>query len=122
MKTLDLVQLHCPPPEVLEEGKVFDNLETLKKEGLIAHWGVSIETVAEAIKSIKHPGCASVQIIFNPFRQKPAEEFLPLAKKHDVGIICRVPLCSGLLTGKFTKDTKFEKDDHRYVCHYNCQH
>lgn len=114
MEALDLIQLHCPPTEVYYKAEVFEALEELKKEGKILHYGVSVEKVEEALKAIEYPGLASVQIIFNMFRQKPAEEFLKAAKKKDVGIIVRVPLASGLLTGKMSKDTAFSQGDHRF--------
>lgn len=114
MEALDLIQLHCPPTEVYYKAEVFEALEELKKEGKILHYGVSVEKVEEALKAIEYPGLASVQIIFNMFRQKPAEEFFKAAKKRDVGIIVRVPLASGLLTGKMSKDTAFSQGDHRF--------
>jgi aryl-alcohol dehydrogenase-like predicted oxidoreductase len=114
MEALDLIQLHCPPTEVYYKAEVFEALEELKAEGKILHYGVSVEKVEEALKAIEYPGLASVQIIFNMFRQKPAEEFFKAAKKRDVGIIVRVPLASGLLTGKMSKDTVFSQGDHRF--------
>ena len=113
LETLDLIQLHCPPTEVYYNGEVFKALDELKKEGKIINYGVSVEKVEEALKAIQYPDLASVQIIFNMFRQKPAEVFLKEAKKKDVGIIVRVPLASGLLTGKMSTSTIFSKDDHR---------
>ena len=113
MDRLDLVQLHCPPAAVYGTDAVFDALEGLKAEGRIAAWGVSVETVAEGLAAIRRPGCASVQIIWNLFRQKPAEAFLPAARAAGVGVIARVPLASGLLTGRMTPDTAFAADDHR---------
>ncbi|OAH12596.1 aldo/keto reductase [Streptomyces jeddahensis] len=111
--TLDLVQLHCPPTAVYSSDAVFDALDTLVAEERIAAYGVSVETCAEALTAIARPGTASVQIILNPFRLKPLEEVLPAAAEAGVGIIARVPLASGLLSGKYTKDTVFAPDDHR---------
>jgi aryl-alcohol dehydrogenase-like predicted oxidoreductase len=114
LETIDLIQLHCPPTEVYSRTEAFEALEELKKEGKILHYGVSVEKVEEALKAIENPNVETVQIIFNMFRQKPAEVFFKEAKKKDVGIIVRVPLASGLLTGKFTKTTSFEPGDHRF--------
>ena len=113
MESIDLLQLHCPPTEVYYNDEVFKALDELKKEGKIINYGVSVEKVEEALKAIQYPNVASVQIIFNMFRQKPLEIFFKEAKKNDVGIIVRVPLASGLLTGKMTTSTLFSKDDHR---------
>ncbi|WP_102126969.1 aldo/keto reductase [Deinococcus planocerae] len=110
---LDLLQLHCPPPEVIERGEVFGLLDDFKQEGLLRAYGVSVETVGEALKATEHPGVASIQIIFNAFRFKPAEEFFAAARERDVGILARVPLASGLLTGKLRRDSRFAEDDHR---------
>lgn len=110
---LELVQLHCPPTPVYSTDEVFDALDTLVAEERIAHYGVSVETCAEALTAIARPGVASVQIILNPFRLKPLAEVLPAAEKAGVGIIARVPLASGLLSGKYTKDTVFPENDHR---------
>jgi aryl-alcohol dehydrogenase-like predicted oxidoreductase len=110
---LDLVQLHCPPTPVYSSDGVYDALDTLVEEERIAAYGVSVETSAEALTAIARPGVASVQIILNPFRMKPLYEVLPAARKAGVGIIARVPLASGLLSGKYTKDTVFAADDHR---------
>jgi aryl-alcohol dehydrogenase-like predicted oxidoreductase len=112
-ETLDLVQLHCPPVDVYYRPEVFDALDGLKKAGKILHYGVSVEKVEEAIKATEFPGIASVQIIFNIFRQRPIDLFFPLAQKRDVGILARLPLASGLLGGKITKKTQFAPDDHR---------
>jgi aryl-alcohol dehydrogenase-like predicted oxidoreductase len=114
LETLDLIQLHCPPTEVYYRPEVFETLDALKKEGKVLHYGVSVEKVEEALKVIEFPGVAAVQIIFNMFRQRPADLFFPEAKRKNVGIIVRVPLASGLLTGKFKKDTVFGKGDHRF--------
>ena len=110
---LDLVQLHCPPTPVFYNPELFDALDGMVKEGLIKNYGVSVEKVEEALKAIEYPGVKTVQIIFNMFRQRPAELFFREAKARHIGIIVRVPLASGLLTGKMTGDTKFEKNDHR---------
>jgi aryl-alcohol dehydrogenase-like predicted oxidoreductase len=112
-ETLDLVQLHCPPTDVYYRPEVFDALEGLKKAGKILHYGVSVEKIEEAIKATDFPGLATVQIIFNIFRQRPKELFFHLAQKRDVGILVRLPLASGLLGGKITKQTQFAADDHR---------
>ena len=110
---IDLIQLHCPPTEVYYRPEIFQLFDDLTKEGKIRNYGVSVELVEEALKAIEYPGVSTVQIIFNMFRQRPAELFFKEAQKKNVGIIARVPLASGLLTGKFTKDTTFDKDDHR---------
>lgn len=110
---LDLVQLHCPPTPVYSSDAVFDALDTLVAEERIAAYGVSVETCAEALTAIARPNVASVQIILNPFRMKPLREVLPAAREAGVGIIARVPLASGLLSGKYTKDTVFAANDHR---------
>ncbi|QIQ01073.1 aldo/keto reductase [Streptomyces liangshanensis] len=111
--TLDLVQLHCPPSAVIASDAVYDALDTLVDERRIAAYAVSVETCAEALAAIARPGVASVQIILNAFRLKPLEEVLPAAREAGVGIVARVPLASGLLSGKYTKDTVFAADDHR---------
>ncbi len=110
---LDLLQLHCPPTPVYADGAVFAALEAIKKKGKIADYGVSVETVEEARAAIRQPGVVSVQIIYNLFRMKPAEVFFPEARAANVAIIARVPLASGLLTGKMTRDSVFAADDHR---------
>lgn len=110
---LDLVQLHCPPTSVYSDDEVFDALDTLVEEGVVANYGVSVETVEEALTAIARPNVASVQIILNAFRLKPLEKVVPAASAAGVGIIARVPLASGLLAGKYTKDTVFAKEDHR---------
>jgi len=112
-EALDLVQLHCPPTEVYYRPEVFAALDDLVQEGLIRHYGVSVEKVEEALKAIEYPGVATVQIIFNLFRQRPAELFLREAQAKGVGILARVPLASGLLTGKLNPDWQFAADDHR---------
>jgi aryl-alcohol dehydrogenase-like predicted oxidoreductase len=111
--TLDLVQLHCPLTDLYYHPEVFERLDRLIEQGKIRNYGVSVERVEEALKAMQYPGVVSVQIIFNAFRQRPAELFFDLAKKNDVAIIARVPLASGLLSGKFKADTKFEDSDHR---------
>jgi aryl-alcohol dehydrogenase-like predicted oxidoreductase len=110
---LDLVQLHCPPTAVFESDEVFDGLDTLVADGAIAAYGVSVETADQALTAIARPGVASVQIILNAFRLKPLDAVLPAAIEAGVGIIARVPLASGLLTGKYTAETTFPADDHR---------
>lgn len=113
VQTLDLVQLHCPPTQVYYMPEVFGVLDDLVQAGKIRYYGVSVEKVEEAIKALEYPNVQSVQIIFNMFRQRPAELFFKLAQERQVGILARVPLASGLLTGKMTRDTTFTRDDHR---------
>jgi len=110
---LDLVQLHCPPTEVFYRPDVFEVMEEMVTAGKIRNYGVSVEKVEEGLKAIEYPGVASVQIIYNIFRQRPSGLFFREAKAKNVGVIVRVPLASGLLTGKMTKDTAFAADDHR---------
>ena len=110
---LDLVQLHCPPTAVFASDAVFDALDTLVAEDCIAAYGVSVETSDQALTAIARPGVASVQIILNAFRRKPLDRVLPAAAAAGVGIIARVPLASGLLSGRYTRDTTFAADDHR---------
>ncbi|WP_200301544.1 aldo/keto reductase [Streptomyces adelaidensis] len=110
---LDLVQLHCPPTPVYSSDEVFDALDTLVEEERVAAYGVSVETCAEALTAIARPNVASVQIILNPFRMKPLLDVLPAAEQAGVAIIARVPLASGLLSGRYTKDTVFAENDHR---------
>lgn len=110
---IDLYQIHCPPLEILKQGEVFHVLEKLQKEGKIRHYGVSVETVEEGLFCLEHSNAKSLQVIFNIFRQKPMKELFPLANEKGVGILARVPLASGLLTGKFNTDSTFEQDDHR---------
>jgi aryl-alcohol dehydrogenase-like predicted oxidoreductase len=112
-EAIDLLQLHCPPTEVYYMPEVFGILDDLIKDGKIRYYGVSVEKVEEALKAIEYPDVQTVQIIFNIFRQRPADLFFAEAKRRQVGIIARVPLASGLLTGKMTSDTTFEPDDHR---------
>ncbi len=111
--SLDLVQLHCPPTEVLYRSEVFAALDDLQKAGKIKGYGVSVEKVEEALKAIEYPGVVSIQIIYNIFRQRPDHLFFGEARRKNVAIIARVPLASGLLSGKITRDTKFASDDHR---------
>jgi len=113
ISSLFLEQLHCIPSAELKSGKVFDHLRSLKSEGLIQHFGVSVETTEEALVCLEQEGLSSLQIIFNLFRQHVAEELFAKAKANGVAIIVRVPLASGLLTGKFTEDTTFDIKDHR---------
>ena len=113
MDTLDLVQLHCPPTEVYYRPEVFEALDALVAAGKIRSYGVSVEKVEEALKAIEYPGVVSVQIIYNIFRQRPAELFFREAKARNVAVIARVPLASGLLTGKLDRNSRFAPDDHR---------
>ncbi|MEO1435945.1 MAG: aldo/keto reductase [Bacteroidota bacterium] len=113
LKRLDLVQLHCPPTEVYYRQEIFEEFDKLKQEGKVANLGVSVEKVEEALKAIEYPNVCTVQIIFNLFRHRPAELFFREAKQRKVGIIARVPLASGLLSGKYSKQTTFAADDHR---------
>jgi aryl-alcohol dehydrogenase-like predicted oxidoreductase len=110
---LDLLQLHCPPTDLYYHPEVFERLDKLVEQGKIRNYGVSVERVEEALKAIEYPGVVSVQIIFNAFRQRPIEHFFPVAREKKVAVIARVPLASGLLSGKFKKETKFESNDHR---------
>lgn len=111
--SLDLVQLHCPPTEALYRPEVFGVLDDLRKAGKIRNYGVSVEKVEEALKAIEYPDVVSIQIIYNIFRQRPADLFFKEARRRQVGVIVRVPLASGLLSGKITRDTAFATDDHR---------
>jgi len=111
--TIDLLQLHCPPTEVYYRPEVFSWLDDFVRDGKLRHYGVSVEKVEEGLKAIEYPGVQSVQIIFNMFRQRPAELFFAEARRRKVGILARLPLSSGLLTGKFKAGARFEKDDHR---------
>ena len=117
-EALDLVQLHCPPTDVFYMPEVFDALDNLARQGKIRHYGVSVEKVEEALKAIEYPDVKTVQIIFNMFRQRPSELFFPEAKRRNVGIVARVPLASGLLTGKMRRNTRFAEDDHRNFNRY----
>ncbi|MFS8144675.1 aldo/keto reductase [Rhizobium sp. BR 249] len=111
--SLDLVQLHCPPREVLYQPEVFEGLNELQKAGKIKGYGVSVEKVEDGLKAIEYPGIVSIQIIYNIFRQRPDHLFFQEARRKNVAIIARVPLASGLLSGKITRDTHFASDDHR---------
>jgi len=113
VETLDLVQLHCPPAEVYYRPEVFAALDELKQAGKIRDYGVSVEKVEEALKAIEFPGVVSIQIIYNLFRQRPADLFFQEARRKNVAVIVRVPLASGLLSGKITGATQFAADDHR---------
>jgi len=110
---LDLVQLHCPPTDAYYHPEVFERMERLVERGKLRHYGVSVERVEEGLKAIEYPGVASVQIIYNMFRLRPAELFFREARRRGVAVIARVPLASGLLSGKFNRDTTFQADDHR---------
>ncbi|OXS74744.1 aldo/keto reductase [Domibacillus enclensis] len=110
---IDLYQIHCPATQILEDGNVFHVLDRLQEEGKIRHYGVSVESVEEGLMCLKHSNVKSLQVIFNLFRQKPSEELFEQAKAQGVGIIVRLPLASGLLTGKFKQSDTFEEDDHR---------
>lgn len=118
VEMLDLLQLHCPPTAVYYNQDVFETLEELVQKKKIRTYGVSVEKIEEALKAIEYPGVSTVQIIFNMFRQRPAELFLQEAKNKNIGVIVRVPLASGLLSGKMTKETQFPTNDHR---NYNRQ-
>lgn len=111
--TIELLQLHCPPTAVYTMPEVFGALDDIVREGKLRHYGVSVERIDEAMAAIKFPGVQSVQIIFNLFRQRPAEVFLPAAQAAQVGVLARLPLSSGMLSGKFTRDSTFAADDHR---------
>lgn len=111
---LDLIQLHCPPTEVYYRPEIFELFDKLRDGGKIKHLGVSVEKVEEAIKAIEYPNVTTVQIIFNMFRHRPKDIFFKLAAEKNIGIIARVPLASGLLTGKITPETEFNKNDHRF--------
>jgi aryl-alcohol dehydrogenase-like predicted oxidoreductase len=112
-EALDLVQLHCPPTEVYSMPETFDALDDLVSAGKVRHYGVSVEKIDEALTAIEHPNVQSVQIVFNLFRHRPAELFFRQARRRNVGIFARVPLASGLLTGKMTPDSTFDEADHR---------
>jgi len=113
MDTLDLVQLHCPPTDLYYHAEIFEDLDRMVQERRMTAYGVSVERVEEAMKAIEYPNVATVQIIFNPFRQRPGALFFAEAARRGVGIIVRVPLASGLLTGKYSRETRFASDDHR---------
>jgi aryl-alcohol dehydrogenase-like predicted oxidoreductase len=113
VERLDLLQLHCPPTEVYYRPEVFEGLDALVAKGKLRFYGVSVEKVEEALKAVEYPGVQSVQIIFNAFRLRPAELFFEMAQRKQVAVIARVPLASGLLSGRFTRDTEFPPADHR---------
>jgi len=113
VEALDLTQLHCLPPAELKKGEMFESLRTLQKEGKIRHWGVSVESMEEALLCLEQPGLASLQVIFNIFRQKPITALFQHARHKGVAIIVRLPVASGLLSGKMSKATTFRPDDHR---------
>jgi aryl-alcohol dehydrogenase-like predicted oxidoreductase len=113
LETIDLIQLHCPPTEVYYRPEIFELFDQLKQEGKIQNLGVSVEKVEEGLKALEYPNVTTIQVIFNMFRQRPAELLFKEAQRRDVGIIVRVPLASGLLTGKFSPQTQFAPDDHR---------
>ena len=113
VETIDLLQMHCPPTEVYSSGDTFEMLDYLVSKGKIQNYGFSVQTVDEALECIKFPHTKSIQVIFNMFRQKPAEKLFQIAKEKKIAIIVRVPLASGLLTGKFNKESSFAPDDHR---------
>jgi aryl-alcohol dehydrogenase-like predicted oxidoreductase len=113
-EAIDLLQLHCPPGEVLYRPEMFEALDGLVKAGKLRHYGVSVEKVEEGLKAIEYPGVQSIQIIYNIFRQRPAELFFKEAQRRGVGVLARLPLSSGLLTGKLTRESTFAQDDHRH--------
>jgi len=113
VEALDLLQLHCPPTQVYYMPETFDALDELMKQGKLLHYGVSVEKVEEALKAIEYPNMKTVQIIFNIFRQRPLDLFFDEAQKRKIGILARVPLSSGMLTGKMTRASSFQEDDHR---------
>jgi aryl-alcohol dehydrogenase-like predicted oxidoreductase len=112
-ETIDLLQLHCPPVTVLYMPEVFSILDDLAKAGKVRHYGVSVEKVEEALIAMEHPAVQTIQIIFNMFRQRPSELFFGEARRRRVGILARLPLSSGMLAGKMTRESRFEQDDHR---------
>ena len=112
-ETLDLVQLHCPPSAVIDDDATWDALDQLVSEGVIAAYGASVETMDQALSALRRPNLTNLQIIFNPFRLKPLDEVLPLAAEKNVAVFARVPLASGLLSGKYSHDTTFAENDHR---------
>ena len=113
IECIDLVQLHCPPLEIIKKKETFEMMDKFIKKGKIAHYGVSVHTIEDAMEAIKFPNVKSIQLVFNIFRQKPAEKFFKLAKEKKIAIIARGPLASGLLTGEINRDTKFADNDHR---------
>ncbi|MGK0137767.1 MAG: aryl-alcohol dehydrogenase-like predicted oxidoreductase [Algoriphagus sp.] len=113
LETLDLIQLHCPPGDDYYRLEIFELSERLKDEGKIQHLGISVERIEEALKGMEFDNMTTFQIIFNMFRQQPAELFFEQVKKKNIGVIVRAPLASGLLTGKFSAQSSFGKNDHR---------
>src|SRR5215213_2120490 len=113
VEALDLLQLHCPPTETYTQDSTFEALDRLREDGKVRNYGASVEKVEEARMALSYPNVRTIQIIFNLFRQKPADEFFPLAEERNVGILARVPLASGLLSGKMSADREFATDDHR---------
>ena len=113
VETLDLAQLHCLPQPVLEDGEIFTIMDDLRDEGLMRHYGASVESVEQGLLCLRHEGVATLQIIYNLFRQDASKELLPKAQEQNIGIIVRLPLASGLLGGKYTKETRFTAQDHR---------
>ena len=113
VEALDLLQLHCPPTEAYSQDSTFEALDRLQEAGKIRNYGVSVEKVEEARMALSYPNVRTVQIIFNIFRQRPSEDFFPLAEERNIGILARVPLASGLLSGKMSSDRAFAEDDHR---------
>ena len=113
MDTLDLVQLHCPPTDVYYRPEVFEFMESMVSAGKLRYWGVSVEKIEEGLKAIEYPNCQSVQIIYNIFRQRPASLFLKETQRRKVGVLARLPLSSGMLTGKMSRSSTFATDDHR---------
>lgn len=122
-ETIDLYQIHCPPTEILRDGAVFEVLDKLQREGKIRYYGVSVETVEQGLLCMEYPGVRALQVIFNLFRQKMIDELFPVALEKGVGLLARLPLASGLLTGKFTVESRFSEDDHRHFnrdgAHFN---
>ena len=113
IECIDLVQLHCPPLEILKKKETFESMDLFVKKGKILHYGVSVHTIEDALEAIKNPNVKSIQLVFNIFRQKPLDNFFDQAKKKNIAVIARGPLASGLLTGEITKYTKFPNNDHR---------
>ncbi|MDC3089832.1 aldo/keto reductase [Candidatus Pelagibacter sp.] len=113
VECIDLVQLHCPPLEIIKKKETFENMDAFVKKGKILHYGVSVHTIEDALEAIKYPNVKSIQIVFNIFRQKPIDYFFKEAKKRNIAVIARGPLASGLLTGEINKNTRFPENDHR---------
>jgi aryl-alcohol dehydrogenase-like predicted oxidoreductase len=113
VESLDLAQLHCIPIDVLRDGEIFTWLDDMRDAGMVRHWGASVQTVEEGMLALRSPSCTAIQTIFNLFRQDAVDSLLPAAQKANVGIIVRLPLASGLLSGKMTKTTTFTPQDHR---------